>query len=116
MTTIKIEIDRFDGNGDFYMWRKRMYANLSVLGLKDVLSEAALVVIPADETPEAQALRLQSAAERLERCEKAKNLIFCNITDPVLRKHDACETAESAWSTMEILYLSNSLPNRIHLQ
>lgn len=113
---MKIEIDRFDGNSDYYMWKKRMYANLSVFGLKEVLSEATPVVIPVGETPEARTIRLQEEAARLERCDKAMNLIFCNITDLVARKLDVCTTAASAWSTLDRLYLSNSLPNRIHLQ
>ncbi|KAL0716031.1 hypothetical protein Bca4012_065353 [Brassica carinata] len=36
----KIEIACFDGQGDFTMWKKRMLAHLSILGLKDALVES----------------------------------------------------------------------------
>lgn len=37
MAKSRIEVERFDGKGDFSLWKKRMLAHLSVLGLKDVL-------------------------------------------------------------------------------
>ena len=36
----KIEVAIFDGQGDFSMWKKRMLAHLSILGLKDALEDS----------------------------------------------------------------------------
>lgn len=60
--------------------------------------------------------RLDDKVTRLERSEKAMNLIILNVGDHILRKLDACTTTTSTWSTLDIFYLSKSLPNRIHLQ
>ena len=44
------------------------------------------------------------------------NLIILNIGDHVLRKIELCTSPASTRSTMERLYLSKTLPNKIHLQ
>lgn len=33
----KVDIEKFDGDGDFSLWKCMMYAYLSVSGLKDLL-------------------------------------------------------------------------------
>ena len=50
----QIQITMFDGTGDFGIWKKRMLANLSVQGLKDVLSlqSQALVMTKTDDEDE----------------------------------------------------------------
>ncbi|KAL0793897.1 hypothetical protein Bca101_065274 [Brassica carinata] len=121
MTKSKIEIDRFDGDGDFSLWKRRMYAYLSVSGLKDVLTEkASIPEVKTDgseeEDPEAKKKRIAMEESRLERCEKAMNMIFLNVGDHVLRKIERCTTAEETWSLLEALYQPKSLPNRVHAQ
>lgn len=121
MTKSKIEIDCFDGDGDFSLWKRRMYAYLSVSGLKDVLTEkASIPEVKADgseeEDPEAKKKRIAMEESRLERCEKAMNMIFLNVGDHVLRKIERCTTAEETWSLLEALYQPKSLPNRVHAQ
>lgn len=53
---------------------------------------------------------------KLEKDEKAKDMIILNIGNQVLRKIKHCTTAASMWSSLERLYLSKSLPNRIFVQ
>ena len=120
MVNARIEVEKFDGKGDFFLWKKCMLAHLSDLGLKDVLLEQTSIpksVIKKDEDEDVFKERLQKEeSERLERSEKAMNLIILNVGDLVLRKIEACTDAASTWSTLERLYLSKALPNRIHLQ
>lgn len=120
MPKARIEVERFDGKGDFSLWKKRMLAHLSVLGLKDVLEESESPSVSArkkDEDEDVYKERLvKEEAERLERSETAMNLIILNVGDHVLRKIELCTSAASTWSTLERLYLSKTLPNRIHLQ
>ena len=108
----------FDGSGDFSIWKKRMYANLSVQGLKDVLTEKAedTETKDEDEEPEAKKKREEGETVRSERDEKALNLIFMSVGDQVLRKIDKCTTAAQAWSLLDRLYMTQSLPNRVHAQ
>lgn len=44
------------------------------------------------------------------------NLIFMSVGDQVLRKIDKCTTAAQAWSLLDRLYMTQSLPNRVHAQ
>ena len=90
MAKSRIEVERFDGKGDFSLWKKRILAHLSVLGLKDVLEEftspsESLMRKDEDEDVFRERL-LKEEAERLERSEKEMNLIILNVGDHVLRR------------------------------
>ena len=116
---MQIQITMFDGTGDFGIWKKRMLANLSVQGLKDVLSPQSqdLVTTKTDEDDEESKKKkdLEETA-RLDRDEKALNIIFMSVGDHVLRKLDKCNTALEAWELLDKLYMSKTLPNRVHAQ
>lgn len=118
----KIEIACFDGKGDFTMWKKRMLAHLSILGLKEALIESPTtsdlgITIKKDEDEEDFKERIKQAElEKSEKAEKAMNMIILNLGDHVLRKLDDCTTAAAIWTALERLYNSKTLPNRIHLQ
>ncbi|KAL0696633.1 hypothetical protein Bca4012_063813 [Brassica carinata] len=83
MPKARIEVERFDGKGDFSLWKKRMLAHLSVLGLKDVLEESESPSASArkkDEDEDVYKERLvKEEAERLERSETAMNLTILNV-------------------------------------
>lgn len=119
MATHQFAMTMFDGTGDFSIWKKRMYANISVQGLKDVLTERTQdpkELDPKDEDPEDLKKRIAEEATRSERDEKAMNLIFMSVGDQVLRKIDKCTTAAQAWTLLDRLYMTQSLPNRVHAQ
>lgn len=46
MTKTRIEVDRFEGTGDFLLWKVRMMAHFGVLGLKDILTDETLLMDP----------------------------------------------------------------------
>lgn len=118
----KIKISCFDGKGDFSMWKKRMLAHLSILGLKEALTDSSPtsgseVTIKKGEEEEDFKERLKALeVEKAEKAEKAMNMIILNLGDHVLRKLEDCTTAASIWTALERLYNSKTLPNRIHLQ
>ena len=115
----KIEVAIFDGQGDFSMWKKRMLAHLSILGLKDALEDSIPDPKPIKkkEDPDAYQERLkEDEVKRLERAEKAMNMSILNLGDHVLRKLDDCTTAASIWTALERLYNQKTLPNQIHMQ
>ena len=119
MKRTKCEIERFDGDGDFSLCKRRMYAYLSVSGLKDVLIEKTKVEEDIDEDEkdsEKKKKIIEEEITRSERCEKAMNIIFLNVGDHVLRKIERCTTASETWATLEKLYMPKSLPNRVHAQ
>ena len=115
----KVKVAIFDGQGDFSMWKKRMLAHLSILGLKDSLEESIPDPKPMkkEEDPDVYQERLkEDEVKRLERAEKAMNMLILNLGDHVLRKLDDCTTAAAIWTALERLYNQKTLPNRIHLQ
>lgn len=119
MANAQIELEQFDGEGDFWLWKKCMLVHLFVLGLKDTLVDPPPVdttVMKDEDVAPVKLILEKEAADRLERSEKAMNLIFLNVGDRVLRNLDDCTTAASTRSTLERLYLSKSLPNQIYLQ
>ena len=120
MAGTKSEIEKFDGDGDFSLWKRRMYAFLSVSGLKDVLIEKTKVEEEDSEEDEKDSEKKKKIVEaeiaRSERCEKAMNIIFLNVGDHVLRKIERCTTAAETWILLEKLYMPKSLPNRVHAQ
>lgn len=118
----KIEIACFDGQGDFTMWKKRMLAHLSILGLKEALieptstSDPGIAIKRGEEEEDFKERVKLFEIERSEKAEKAMNMIILNLGDHVLRKLEECTTAASIWASLERLYNSKTLPNRIHLQ
>jgi len=118
----KVKIACFDGQGDFSMWKKCMMTHLSILGLRDALieapatsgSELELKKGEAEEDFKERIKKLET--EKSERAEKAMNMIIFNLGDHVLQKLEDYTTAATIWSSLERLYNSKTLPNRIHLQ
>ena len=91
----KVKVAIFDGQGDFSMGKKRMLAHLSILGLKDDLEESIADPKPIkkEEDPDAYQERLkEDEVKRLERAEKAMNMLILNLGDHVLRKLDDCNS------------------------
>ena len=104
----------FDGSGDFSLWKTRIQAHLSVIGLKDALTvkpPPPPLTAEEEEDPEKKKKREADEVARLERCDRAKNVIFLNVADKVLRKIELCETAADAWSTLDRLFMIRSLPH-----
>jgi len=108
----------FDGSGDFSLWKTRIMAHLSVIGLKDVVlgTTPKPLTEEEEEDPEKRKKRDADEVARLERCDKAKNVIFLNVADKVLRKIELCKTAAEAWETLDRLFMIRSLPHRVYTQ
>ena len=125
MTThkIKVKMSMFDGTRDFGIWKKRMLVNLSVQGLKDVLtpqvkedSKTVKDEKGAEDDEDSKNKKIQDEIARKERNEKAMNLIFMSVGDHVLRKLDNCTSAAEAWELLDRLYMAKTLPNRVDAQ
>ena len=129
MTTKKIraEVGLFDGTGDFSLWTIRMMAHFRVSGLKEVvLSDNFEIEVTAtkeegkkgDDDDDSVTTESKTILDpvKLEKDEKAKDMIILNIGNQVLRKIKHCTTSASMWSSLERLYLSKTLPNRIFVQ
>ncbi|GJW33633.1 retrotransposon protein, putative, ty1-copia subclass [Tanacetum coccineum] len=101
MTGAKFDIEKFDGIGDFGLWRIKMRALLIQYGC-----EAALEVLPADMEAEAKA----------ELNKKAHSAVILCLGNKVLREVTGEKTAAVVWSKLETLYMKKSLANKLYLK
>ncbi|GKA07713.1 retrovirus-related pol polyprotein from transposon TNT 1-94 [Tanacetum coccineum] len=101
MTGAKFDIEKFDGTGDFGLWRVKMRALLIQHGC-----EAALEVLPADMEAQAKA----------ELNKKAHSAVILCLGNKVLREVTGETTAAGVWSKLETLYMTKSLANKLYLK
>ncbi|GJX40792.1 hypothetical protein Tco_0255782 [Tanacetum coccineum] len=101
MTGAKLDIEKFDGTGDFGLWRIKMRALLIQHGC-----EAALEVLPEDM--EAQA--------KTKLNKKAHSAVILCLGNKVLIKVTREMTTTEVWSKLETLYMTNSLANKLYLK
>ncbi|GJS47454.1 retrotransposon protein, putative, ty1-copia subclass [Tanacetum coccineum] len=101
MTGAKFDIKKFDGTGDFGLWRIKMRALLIQHGC-----EAALEVLPADMEAEAK--------DELNK--KAHSVVILCLGNKVLREVTGETTAAGVWTKLETLYMTKSLANKLYLK
>ncbi|GJV89573.1 hypothetical protein Tco_1533511, partial [Tanacetum coccineum] len=105
MTGAKFDIEKFDGTGDFGLWRIKMRALLIQHG-----REAALEVLPTIKEAEAKA---ETKAELNKKAHSA--MILC-LGNKVLREVTGETTAAGVWTKLESLYMTKSLANKLYLK
>ncbi|GKE20485.1 hypothetical protein Tco_1431997 [Tanacetum coccineum] len=98
MKGAKFDIEKFDGTGDFGLWRIKMRDLLIQHGC-----EAALEVLSADMEAQAKA----------ELSKKAYSAVILCLGNKVLRKVNGETTATGVWSKLETLYMTKSLANKL---
>ncbi|GJV90056.1 zinc finger, CCHC-type containing protein [Tanacetum coccineum] len=101
MTRAKFDIEKFNGTGDFGLWRINMRA-LSI----QYECEAALEGLPADMEAQAKA----------ELNKKAHSAVILCLGNKVLREVTRETTAAGVWSKLKTLYMTKSLANKLYLK
>lgn len=120
-TRIKIDVEKFDGKGDFGMWKFKMQMQLENSGLDSVLvedkssSSSEKGALKDDETESKPVLSLGELTEK-EKDKRAKNMICASLGNLVLRKVMKETTALGVWRALERDYQTKTLPNRIYLK
>ncbi|KAL5581222.1 hypothetical protein UlMin_013664 [Ulmus minor] len=97
------DIERFDGNGDYFLWKQK---------LKAILMQQK-VDLALEEKPEFPAT--MTTYEKNEIFKTAYSSIFLHLSDNVLRQVSSYTTAATMWKKLDELYLVRSLPNKIYL-
>ncbi|GKC23544.1 retrotransposon protein, putative, ty1-copia subclass [Tanacetum coccineum] len=101
MTGAKFDIKKFDGTGDFRLWRVKMRALLTQHGC-----EVALEVLPDD----------MEAQVKAELNKKAYSAMILCLGNKVLREVTGETTAAAVWTKVETLYMTKSLANKLYLK
>ena len=97
----KIELEIFDGKGDFLLWRKKMKAVLIQQKVGKALDESYPTAWTEDKKKEVD--------------EIAYSTIILHLSDGILRKVDEEKSTAALWNKLEKLYLVKTLPNKIFL-
>lgn len=100
----KFEVERFDGRGDFTLWKKKMRALLVQQKVSKALDDPS--THPATMT----------TLEKEEMLETAYSKIILYLADNVLRQVHEAKSALEVWSKLDALYLTKSLTNKLYLK
>jgi len=116
MSSTRIEVEKFDGRGDYTLWKEKLMAHMDILGLTTALKETKVT----DSDPEDSEGDEKETKEKQDLLEekkgKARSTIVLSVSDQVLRKIKKEKTAASMLNALDKLYMSKALPNRIYLK
>lgn len=109
----KFEVIKFDGKGDFGLWKFKMLAQLEIQGLLSVLEEGATT---SDSTKTVEVADVKIDLKKSEKDLRVRSLFSTCLSDVILRKIMHETTALGMWKALERDYQTKSLPNRIYLK
>ncbi|KAL5556552.1 hypothetical protein UlMin_038788 [Ulmus minor] len=104
MGSTRFEIEKFNGKGDFGMWRKKM---------RDILVQQKCAKAFGGET---DLPNLLSAEEKQDLIKTSYITIVLNLADIVLRQVNDEDIAAKIWIKLESLYMTKSLSGKIYLK
>ena len=119
MTLPRVELEKFDGHGDYMLWKDKLLAQMDLQGLSKALEESDKVrekVRDPDETPEEKKTAEEKEETLAEKIKKARSTIVLSVTNRVLRKIRKEETAAGMLKALDMLYLAKALLNRFYLK
>ena len=108
----KFKVEKFDGKGDFGLWKYKMLMQLELLGLDSTIQE---VTVTASDTDKAKDEELPEVKIDPLKDKKAKNLICMSLGNLVLRKVMKETTALGVWKALERDYQMKTLSNSIYM-
>lgn len=100
----KYELERFDGRGDFGLWKKKMTAFL----VQQKLAKALL--------DPSKLLASMSDSEKEDMHDLAYSSIILHLADNVLRRVSKIDKVRELWAKLEELYMPKTLTNIIFLK
>ena len=111
-TSGKFEVEKFDGKGDFGLWKYKMLCQLEIVGLGSVLKEET----PSTDVEGEEQKDTKPDPKEQDRELCTKNLISMCLSDLFLRKVMHEPTALAMWKALEAEYQTKTLPNRIYMK
>ncbi|CAL9235463.1 unnamed protein product [Arabidopsis halleri] len=125
MSQAKIKVEKFDGKGDYMLWKEKLLAHLEILGLLEGLEEEQASSETEDSSAETgegvtaeAATQADAVADKSlkEKRRKARSTIILSVGDNVLRKIIKEKSAAGMIKVLDHLFMAKSLPNRIYLK
>ena len=105
-SSTRFDLERFDGTGDFSLWKEKMMAILIYQNLDTTLEEAI-------EKSEPDAAKKKESNTVIK---QARSAIIMNLADNVLRQVIGEKTALGLWNKLDQLYMAKSTATKIFLK
>lgn len=105
MSTAKFEAEKFNGKGDFNLWKIKMQAILINQGLMAAIKPPAAAEGSKEKAGTSEDVLL-----------KAHSTIILCLGDKVLREVAKETSAAAVWAKLDSLYLKKSLANRLYMK
>ena len=103
-STARYDVEKFDGQNDFGLWKMKMRASLGNFGLEEALDGKAKM------------LETFSEEKKKEIDKKAFNTLILGLGDKVLQEVSKMTTAQDLWKRLETLYMTKTLSKRLILK
>ncbi|KAH9703868.1 hypothetical protein KPL70_011252 [Citrus sinensis] len=112
MASTRFDLEKFNGDNDFYLWSLKMRAILSQQGL-----DAALEDGEDSKAKKGKEEGSSSSGKDMKTINnKAHSTIILHLSDEVLREVSKEKTAYSLWEKLEELFLKKSLAKRLYMK
>lgn len=115
-TRARFEVEKFDGEGDYALWKHKFLAQLEILGLDSVLQTEVLDPKGKAVDDDGSDSKDKQDPKWVEKDRRVRNLLSMSLGDIVLRKVIKSKTAIEMWTALESTYQIKSLPNRFYLK
>lgn len=97
-------MEKFDGEGDFALWKHKFLAQLAILGLESVLQPEVLDPKGKAVDDDGSDSKDKQDPKRLEKDRRVRKLLSMSLGDMVLRKVIKSKTAIEMWTALESTY------------
>ena len=112
MASTRVDLEKLNGDNDFYLWSLKMRAILIQQGLDSTLDDEEDSIAKKENGESSSSLgRDQRAINN-----KAHNTIILHLSDEVLREVSKEITASGLWTKLEEMFLKKSLAKRLYMK
>ncbi|KAH9704361.1 Integrase catalytic domain-containing protein [Citrus sinensis] len=112
IASTRFDLEKFNGENDFYLWSLKMRAILIQQGLDSALDDEDESKSKKEKEGGSSSLGGDSRTIN----NKAHNTIILHLSDEVLREVAKEKTASGLWAKLEELFLKKSLAKRLYMK
>ncbi|KAH9654969.1 hypothetical protein KPL70_022170 [Citrus sinensis] len=112
MASTRFDVEKFNGENDFYLWSLKMRAILIQQGLDSALDNEEYQIGKKERSEGSSSL----GGDIRSINNKAHSTIILHLSDEVLREVAKEKSASGLWSKLEELFLKKSLAKRLYMK
>jgi len=105
----RYDIEKFNGNNDFALWKIKMQSLLGNLGLKEALKEESTEKV-------GEGVKILSMEQKVDIEEKAYNTLILSLGDKVLQEVSKMTATLEIWKKLDSLYFTKTLSSQLFLK